>query len=1335
MTSVLRRAFLAALFAATLARPLHAQDWTPPTPEELAMTSVPEAPGVSAVILYHEENTVSADRAAYIYTRIKILNDKGKDSANIELPYFDGYIGVDFDKIAGRTIHRDGSIYPLTDKPYDKFIEKEQGHKYKAKVFTLPAVEVGSIIEYRYKRTTTFLPTPDWFPQANLFTLKAHYSWHPSNVISDPIAFTSILPRNLQVQSLKNGQFVLDVDHIAPQPDEEMMPPVDSVSYRVLFYYTGYKTPAEFWHEVGNRWSEAVNDVVAPTRGIRSAVAALVAPGDTSNAKLHKIYDAVMSLDNTDYARQLSSRELKAQHKKDIKNVQDVLTRKGGPSDDLTLLFVSMARAAGFKAYLMVVADRSERLFVQSYLNLDQIDDYIAIVNIDGVETYFDPGERFCPYAQLAWVHTLAGGLRQTEKGSELATTPATPFKQNHISRAASLALDAKGDATGKVVLTYEGDPARRWRQRALTDDETALKADLRKELEGLLPPGVEVTVTSTGDLTHFDAPLAVTYDVHGPVGSSTGKRLIIPANLFQASVKPAFLPEKREKSVDLHFGSVTQDAVRYTYPKSLTLESTPSPGAAEIKGEAAFSTSSQPSARPDHSIPEPRFRTLHLPRLRLPQPPRLLPKNGRPRSGLAPLHPHPAIDLDQRNYAVVMKNLRRRHRPPTQGTATMTHSVRLALLLTLAVAPSLAPSIHAQAFLPPTPEELSMTSIPEVPGAIAVVLYKEETTDDALRSYGYYYRTKILTEGGKDLANVELRSGGETGVTVDSVSGRTIHPDGTIIPFTGKPYEKVVVKVGGYKYKQKVFTLPDVTVGSIIEYRYKMHYDDSFFKSPDWDIQGDLFVRKAHFWWNTTHSGGQTIVDSRGNALDNIAWTPILPPGDKVVESNTGGRRIVSLDIANVRPLPKEDFMPPIECISYRVLFYYTNYKTSAEYWKEEGKNWSKERDKFIGPGKGVKQAVATMYDPADSQDVKLRKIYAAVQALENTNFTRERSTQEESAAGFKAAQSTDDILSRKRGNDDQLACLFVALARAAGFKAYLMGVADRNQRLFLVNYLSLYQLDDDIAIVNVDGKDIYLDPGQRYCTYGQLAWKHTLSAGLRQLDNGTAIATTPGGSYKESVISRIADLTLDEQGLATGAVNITYTGAPALRWRQDALRGDATSINEDLKQNLEQMLPGNMDVKVGKVENLTDPDKPLKVAYEVKGPIGSSTGKRLLVVADLFELNTKPRFPQATRDETVDMRYPSASTDAVRYKFPAGLVIESSPAAVEEKLNDVADFKTDAKPTPTSITFYRNVIVGKTYFSPAEYPALRTFYTKIEAKDQETMILTHAPTASKGQ
>ena len=647
------------------------------------------------------------------------------------------------------------------------------------------------------------------------------------------------------------------------------------------------------------------------------------------------------------------------------------------------------------------------------------------------------------------------------------------------------------------------------------------------------------------------------------------------------------------------------------------------------------------------------------------------------------------------------------------------------------------APVLRAQ-WTAPTPEELSMTSIPEVPGAPALYLFKEQTADDGQHMQSFYFRIKVLTEGGKKYADVELPYFfGSSGVSLDTITGRTIHPDGTIVPFTGKPYEKTVEKGlfqgEQYQLKVKVFSLPSVEIGSIIEYRYKLHLDEHNFRVPDWDVQTDLFTRKAHYMWRPTD---QQLSTSDGKQVSTgVAWTPLLPPGVVVKQTPVpvsttvdGGHVQLDLEVQNIPPVLKEEFMPPMESLSYKVLFYYTQYRTEKEFWNAEGKNWSKDLNKFIGPGKVVTAQVQTLTAPGDTSEQKLRKFYAYLMSFDNTDFTREHMSSEERAQGLKDIKTADDVVTRKRGSGDQIAEVFVAMARAAGMKAYVMGVANREHRFFLGPYLSMRQLEDLIAIVNVDGKEEFFDPGERYCTFGQLSWRHALTGGLRQTDTGTDLANTPGTGYKEQHVSRIADLKLDDQGVATGTVTLTYTGDAALAWRQDALRGDETSLSTELRTHMEETLPGGMEIKVAKIDNLTTAEQPLKVTYDVKGAIGSPTGKRLLVPANLFEVNSKPTFPQAKRDLAVDMRHPSQTQDAVRYTLPASMVVESAPTAGKESMPNAAVFDTSIKNAGNSVTVYRNFTMGRTMFFTSDYPELRGFYGKVEARDQETLVLTRA-------
>lgn len=648
------------------------------------------------------------------------------------------------------------------------------------------------------------------------------------------------------------------------------------------------------------------------------------------------------------------------------------------------------------------------------------------------------------------------------------------------------------------------------------------------------------------------------------------------------------------------------------------------------------------------------------------------------------------------------------------------------------------------ESFMKPTAEELAMTSLAGYPGAAAVVLNKEEITKDDLHAVFHYERIKILTKDGEKYANVELPfvstsqdydSGSGDNKTLDEISGRTIHADGTIIPFTGKPYLKVIEKSNDTKFQKRIFTLPDVEVGSIIEYRYATHIADNIYEAPDWYIQGELYVKSAHFVWYPT---SKELQSSKGT-ITTITWFPILPDGVKIEHHDLphgsfgqDSTQYFDLTIKDVPPEVKETYMPPIASFSYRVLFNFTAEHSAAEWWKNRGKDWSKELDSFADPNSELKKETATVTAGATTDDQKLRKIYAAVMALENTRYTRAHEQREDKAEGEGKVKDAADVLNHKRGSATQLTALFVGMARAAGMKAYFMEVPDRSQELFVPSWLSFSQFDDVIAIVNVDGKEGYFDPGWRYCPYGHLAWQHTMVEGLRQVDKGTEFGDTNGDDYKTNRLMREAHLKMDANRQLTGSVTLTFMGANALEWRDRALKGDTESLDHSLRTYLEGMVSKSLEVKVDKIEHLEDYEQPLVVSYQVSGTLGTSVGKRMIMPSDLFVTGSGATFTEDKRQEPVYFDYPELVQDGLRINLPAGFSVEAVPTAAKLALSNEEIYTFSVEGDSEGFTTHRNHGRGETLVMPKDYGDLRKFYSEYESKDQESVALKVVPTAT---
>ncbi|MGD0546345.1 MAG: DUF3857 and transglutaminase domain-containing protein [Terracidiphilus sp.] len=407
----------------------------------------------------------------------------------------------------------------------------------------------------------------------------------------------------------------------------------------------------------------------------------------------------------------------------------------------------------------------------------------------------------------------------------------------------------------------------------------------------------------------------------------------------------------------------------------------------------------------------------------------------------------------------------------------------RIFLLLPTLASPVL---LRAQ-FQEPTAEELKMTADPKAPGAAAVYLDIEETANDALHFKTVYARIKVLTEKGKELATVEIPYW-KSEYKVASIRARTIHADGTVIPLNGTPDDllrfKEKTNFGDMQASTKVFTLSNVEVGSILEYYYQLRYDENTVSSPIWEIQQPYFVHKAHYAFTpfkgflrgAANETDRHVLDEHGDYVNTLVWWPILPAGAEV-KTDAIGRYTV--DVSDIPPMPEEEWMPPVQNFRYKVLFYYKRDSNVDLYWADEIKRWSKDVDHFAEATSAIRDAVSGLIAPADSELDKAKKLYQAVQALDNTDYSRKKSETELKQLKLKEARRAEDIWKQKSGDSEEIALLYLAMLRAAGLTANAMKVVDRERGIFDITYLRTSQLDSTIVVLKTGGKEITLDPG----------------------------------------------------------------------------------------------------------------------------------------------------------------------------------------------------------------------------------------------------------------
>ena len=485
------------------------------------MTSDPKAPGAAAVYLYREETEDDPHAFRTVYARIKVLTEAGKsaavvhvsfpqtlvynavgnnssflasgDATNFSAPALertgedqpwdtDSYVGkVEIGALEGRVTQADGTVVPLTGKP-SQLLKVTKGPRGSETTFTMPAVEVGSVIEYRYQvRYDRYLTAPDWKLQKDYFIHKEHFVFRPSahflpqdvngpgvgdSVLKDPhdniltdIHLKQVLPAGKTLTRDAMGNYVLDLTDVPPIPQESFAPPLNTEAYSVDFFYTYTPDVKDYWQKQMGFWTKELNAYTAPTQTLQNAVREFVSPSDSPEEKAKKLYDVVQKIQNTDSSPDgapLTGSEWIPKGK-----VDSVLLNKKGSSNQIAFLYLALLRTAGINARPQRIASRSLRIFSAQYMDNIQLDTVLIGLKLDGKEILVDPGTRMAPFETLHWAHTGAGGVAMNANNkAEIIVTPLQKNTDNSTLHVGTLNVTAQGAISGTLKVAFIGQKA-----------------------------------------------------------------------------------------------------------------------------------------------------------------------------------------------------------------------------------------------------------------------------------------------------------------------------------------------------------------------------------------------------------------------------------------------------------------------------------------------------------------------------------------------------------------------------------------------------------------------------------------------------------------------------------------------------------------------------------------------------------------------------------------------------------------------------------------------------------------------------------------------------------
>jgi hypothetical protein len=559
------------------------KDWRPVSPQEMqSKTSVVE-PNADAEAIFWEvrvDDSEASTLALKHYVRVKIFTEKGREEFSKKDIVF--LKGTKVKDVEARVTKPDGStVFLKKEDVFEREIVKANGYKVKAKSFALPSLEIGSIVEYRYKEAiengaaNMRLLFQREFPIQTIsyyvkpFDGNKSMFWQGFNI------------GDMKFEKDKNGFQRATMNNVPAFREEPSMLPEDEVRSWIYIYYSdaAVTKPAEYWKNISKSIYESSKNSLKPNDDVKKVTAELINGATTDDEKLHKIYDYCKTqIKNLTYTPNVSDDEWKKV--RDSKSGGDVLKLKMGSASDIDTLFGAMARAAGFDTRIALSGSRNEMFFNPNIANMSlMINSSSIAVKVGSDWKFFSPAGFYSQYGMMSWVEEDEGAMVTDPKELIFTRIPLSTVEKSVEKRTGKFKLLEDGTLEGEAQIEFTGH------RGALL--KTLNYRDSATEREKSLKDLVKINMLGTAEIENFtienvsdpEKPFVYKFKVRIPnYASKTGKRLFFQPNVFERSAKPRFTAATRKYEIYINYPWSEQDDFTIDLPAGFSLESADAP-------------------------------------------------------------------------------------------------------------------------------------------------------------------------------------------------------------------------------------------------------------------------------------------------------------------------------------------------------------------------------------------------------------------------------------------------------------------------------------------------------------------------------------------------------------------------------------------------------------------------------------------------------------------------------------------------------------------------------------------------------------------------------------
>ncbi len=645
----------------------------------------------------------------------------------------------------------------------------------------------------------------------------------------------------------------------------------------------------------------------------------------------------------------------------------------------------------------------------------------------------------------------------------------------------------------------------------------------------------------------------------------------------------------------------------------------------------------------------------------------------------------------------------------------------RCALVLGWVLVPALA---RSDDWTTATPDELALKTSTVQPGADAEVLLWEISVDDAPEDdptstvFNHYLRVKIFTAAGADRFR-QVSIAYEKHSTVGFVRARTTRTDGSGVSLAKDAvFTSTLAKQNKREIRTTSFALPGVEPGAIVEYRYREARHEFLAHNMSLPLQLDMPVQLVRYIIRPFVSPSYSMRTMTFHAVTS--------------RFDRSGMGFHTTTAKNLPAFVEEPYMPPRAEISGWILIYYSGEEHSDPdgYWRDVGETSAKWFET-------VSRANGRMRSVADSLTSGTSGSEAGLRRLFDWCRTNVRNRTDDALANIpvpdtkiKPNESAADVFAQRAGTSSDVNLLFGALARAAGFDVRLARMSDRDRYFFDPRTPNAYFLVSSAIALRLDGAWRCFSPGDTPMPFGTLRWQEDGQQALLCDRDSTRFMDLPMATPAFTSQTRVADLTLSQDGTLEGELRMTFEGHMNMERRLDEAGESVAERVKRITDRFEGTL-GTAEVSRVRFDDTTQVSQPYVVHLHLRVPdYARRVGRRLLLQPNLFEKGAAPTFPSSTRRYPIYFHYPWSEQDSVRITLPQGYAVDEAEQPKGLDLPGVGSYIATMRLSPDARTLiYTRAFRfgdGETiYFPKGSYSLLKQTFDSIQQRDAHLLTI----------